>query len=127
MAARTHGLTHLSLAVSDLERSKRFYEQAFGAREYYRDENSIQLLGPGPHFVLALELDPENAGKVAGINHFGFRLVAPEDLGAAVQAALEAGGELIRHGEFAPGCPFAYVTDPDGYKIEIWFEAESSA
>ncbi len=21
-----------------------------------------------------------------------------------------------------PGCPFVYVTDPDGYEIEIWFE-----
>lgn len=27
-----------------------------------------------------------------------------------------------RRGEFAPGMPFAYVRDPDGYEIEIWFE-----
>jgi catechol 2,3-dioxygenase-like lactoylglutathione lyase family enzyme len=29
---------------------------------------------------------------------------------------------LLRRGEFAPGLPFAYVADPDGYEIEIWFE-----
>jgi len=23
---------------------------------------------------------------------------------------------------FAPGSPYAYVNDPDGYEIEIWFE-----
>jgi hypothetical protein len=27
-----------------------------------------------------------------------------------------------KRGEFAPGFPFAYVADPDGYEIEIWFE-----
>jgi catechol 2,3-dioxygenase-like lactoylglutathione lyase family enzyme len=122
MPARTHGLSHLSLAVADLERAKRFYEQAFGAREYYRDENSIQLKGPGEHVVLALELDRKHAGKAGGINHFGFRLVKPADLDAAVDAALKAGGKLKSRGEFAPGCPFAYVFDPDGYEIEIWFE-----
>jgi hypothetical protein len=29
---------------------------------------------------------------------------------------------VLRRGEFAPGLPFAYVHDPDGYEIEIWFE-----
>jgi hypothetical protein len=33
-----------------------------------------------------------------------------------------AGGRLLRRGEFAPGLPYAYVADPDGYEIEIWFE-----
>jgi len=27
-----------------------------------------------------------------------------------------------RRGEHAPGEPYAYVADPDGYEIEIWFE-----
>ena len=29
---------------------------------------------------------------------------------------------LVRDGEFSPGFPFAYVNDPDGYEIEIWYE-----
>ncbi len=33
-----------------------------------------------------------------------------------------AGGALLRRGEFAPGSPYAYVRDPDGYEIEIWYE-----
>jgi hypothetical protein len=124
MSAKTHGLTHLSLAVADLERSKRFYELAFGAREYWRDDNSIQLLGPGPHVVLALELDPVNAGRTGGISHFGFRLIDAAGIDAAVDAALQAGGSLIERGAFAQGRPFAYVADPDGYRIEMWFEPE---
>ena len=35
---------------------------------------------------------------------------------------LAAGGTLDRRGEFSPGFPYAYVHDPDGYEIEIWFE-----
>jgi len=42
---KTHGLTHLSLAVRDPDCSLAFYQKVFGVKEYYRDENSIQVLG----------------------------------------------------------------------------------
>ena len=119
---RTHGLTHINLAVRDLERSLRFYTAVFGVKEYYRDQGSIQVQGPGPHDVIAFELDAKAAGRTAGISHFGFRLVDAEDIDAAVEAASSAGGRLLRRGEFAPGLPFAYVADPDGYEIELWYE-----
>ncbi len=119
---KTFGLTHLSLAVRDLERSLRFYEQVFGVKEYYREETSIQVQGPGSHDVIAFELDAANAGRAAGINHFGFRLTMPADMDQAVAEIERAGGRVLRRGEFAPGCPFVYATDPDGYKIEIWYE-----
>lgn len=122
MPARTYGLTHLALAVRDPERTGRFYEQAFGARVYHRDENTVQVLGPGPHDVLAFERDEALAGQRGGITHFGFRLMDPADIDDVVAAALAAGATLLRRGEFAPGLPFAYVADPDGYEIEIWFE-----
>ena len=53
MAIRTLGLSHLSLAVRDPQRSLDFYSRAFGVREYFRDANEIQVLGPGPHDVIA--------------------------------------------------------------------------
>ena len=49
---KTHGLTHLSLSVRDPDRSLAFYRELFGVREYHREENSIQVLGPGPHDVI---------------------------------------------------------------------------
>jgi catechol 2,3-dioxygenase-like lactoylglutathione lyase family enzyme len=122
VAVRTHGLTHINLAVRDLERTLRFYAAVFGVKEYYRDETSIQVQGPGPHDVIAFEKDARHAGKTAGISHFGFRLTRPGDIDAAVTAVEEAGGTLLRRGEFGPGLLFAYVRDPDGYEIEIWFE-----
>jgi lactoylglutathione lyase len=119
---RTHGLTHLNLVVADLERALAFYTRVFGVKEYYRDDDSIQVQGPGPHDVIAFEKGGRKARGVGGISHFGFRLVDPRDIDAAIEEVKQAGGKLLRRGEFGPGLPFAYVHDPDGYEIEIWYE-----
>ena len=119
---KTHGLNHVALAVLDPDRSLEFYSAVFGVREYFRDSSSIQVLGPGPHDVLAFERRPAEAGTAGGIIHFGFRLTRPEDIDAAVAAVEHAGGTITSKGEFRPGLPYAFVRDPDGYEIEIWFE-----
>src|SRR5437870_6884645 len=110
---KTYGLTHISLTVKDPERSLRFYEKVFGVREYYRDDNTIQVLGPGPHDVIAFDKSRSKAGKRGGIDHFGFRLTDPADIDLAVAEVERAGGKVDRRGEFRPGLPYAYVFDPD--------------
>jgi catechol 2,3-dioxygenase-like lactoylglutathione lyase family enzyme len=117
----THGLNHISLSVADPERSLKFYTQLFGVRAYHRDADSIQALGPGPHDVLVFERRPSH-GREGGIDHFGFRLRDPADAEDAVRQAKLAGATILRQGEFAPGSPFVYISDPDGYTIEIWYE-----
>ena len=119
---KTYGLTHISLTVRDPERSLRFYRDVFGVKEYYRDTNSIQVLGPGKHDVIAFDRSRRKAGKRGGIDHFGFRLTKPSDIDNAIAEVERAGGKLLRRGEFSPGFPYAYVEDPDGYEIEIWYE-----
>lgn len=119
---KTHGLTHIALCVDDPDRSLKFYEQVFGVHEYYRDESTIQVQGPGPHDVMAFERKDSIAGRAGGIVHFGFRLTDPKDIDAAIHEVERAGGKILRSGEFGPGLPFAFVTDPDGYEIEIWYE-----
>ena len=117
---RTHGLTHISLSVADLDVALAFYQQLFGVRECFRSETTVQVLGPGPHDVLVFE---KRSGRERGsIDHFGFRLVVPEEIGAAREAAVAAGGTVLREGEHAPGEPYLYVEDPDGHEIEIWYE-----
>ena len=58
------------------------------------------------------------AGTSGGIAHFGFILVKG-DLDAAIKDVRKAGGNLLERGEHSPGYPYAYVTDPDGYVIEL--------
>lgn len=119
---KTHGLSHIALSVRDPDRSLAFYSSVFGVREYFRDKVTIQALGPGPNDVLAFERRPADAGVPGGIIHFGFRLINPEDIDDAVQAVEAAGGIVKSRGEFGPGLPYAFVLDPDGYEIELWFE-----
>jgi len=91
-------------------------------REYFRDTTTIQVPGPGHHDVIAVERRPDAADVAGDIIHFGFRLTRPEDIDAAVAAVESAGGTVSAKGEFGPGLPYAFVLDPDGNEIEIWFE-----
>lgn len=52
--------------------------------------------------------------------------MAPGDIDAAVIEVNSAGGVLEERGEFEPGAPYAFVRDPDGYLIEVWFEKEAA-
>ena len=119
---RTFGLTHIALSVSDVDRSSRFYQSVFGAVEVYRDAGFAQLQTPGSRDVLVLEHAPRRAGKRGGVSHFGFRLVAPSDIDDARAAVEQAGGTIRKQGEFVPGEPYLFASDPDGYEFEIWFE-----
>ena len=100
------GLHTLASLFEIPDQSLAFYQKVFGVQVYYRDEDSIQVLGPGSFDVIAFDRDAANAGKSGGIAHFGFRLVEPGDIDSAVAEVKRAGGKLIRRGEFAPGLPF---------------------
>jgi catechol 2,3-dioxygenase-like lactoylglutathione lyase family enzyme len=120
---KTYGLTHLALTVRDDERSFRYYQRVFGAVEVYRGEGFIQAQTPGSRDVLVFEKKKSApAGKSGGIEHFGFRLTDPADIDAAIREVERAGGKILSHGEFVPGEPYLFATDPDGYEIEIWYE-----
>ena len=119
---KTFGLTHVAVAVRDIDRASRFYQSVFGAIEVYRQDGFVQLQTPGTRDVLVFETNPKLAGKAGGVAHFGFRLQDPNDIDAAAHAVVDAGGAIKEQGEFVPGEPYLFATDPDGYEIEIWFE-----
>ena len=119
---KTYGLTHVAVAVRDVDRASKFYRQVFGAVEVYRQDGFVQLQTPGSRDVLVFEEKKKSAGKSGGIAHFGFRLRNPKDIDAAARAVKKAGGRIKEQGEFVPGEPYLFATDPDGYEIEIWYE-----
>jgi catechol 2,3-dioxygenase-like lactoylglutathione lyase family enzyme len=118
----SYGLTHIALAVRDPDKSLRFYAQAFGMEEYFRDASSVHVRRPTGHEIITFVRDSVLAGRSGGVLHFGFRLHAPEDIDSAAGEIEKAGGKILRQGEFAPGFPYLFAADPDGYEIEVWYE-----
>jgi catechol 2,3-dioxygenase-like lactoylglutathione lyase family enzyme len=119
---KTYGLTHVALAVRDVDRASKFYRAVLGAVQVYRQDGFAQLQTPGSRDVIVLEHNPKRAGKSGGVAHFGFRLQNPRDIHAAARAVERAGGTVKDQGEFVPGEPYLFATDLDGYEIEIWYE-----
>ena len=118
---RTLGLTHVQLRVSDLARSVRFYKDAFGMEEQFREGDQVFLRTPGAQDTITLngEANSSSIDGGAGIEHLGFRRAQGQDLDDAIREAQAAGGKLVERGAHAPGKPFAYIADPDGYLIEL--------
>ena len=119
---KTYGLTHVAVAVRDLDRTAEFYSAILGAKVIYRDAGFLQMQTPGSRDVLVFEKNARKAGKAGGVLHFGFRLTKERDIDAARKVVKEAGGKITSTGEFVPGEPYLFATDPDGYTIEIWYE-----
>ena len=119
---RTQGLTHLHLAVRDLRLSLQFYREVFGMKELFWSGGSMVFLqteGTNDLITLRQADSAEATGPGGGIGHFGLRLADGVQLDAAVEEVIAAGGRLLGRGEHAPGVPYAYVSDPDGYVIEL--------
>jgi catechol 2,3-dioxygenase-like lactoylglutathione lyase family enzyme len=120
---KTHGLTHVALAVRDPQRSMRFYQDVLGARSRVRERR----LRSGadcrqPRRASSSNASLRKAGKSGGVVHFGFRLQRPEDIQHAEDVVRKAGGTIKERGEFVPGEPYVFFNDPDGYEVEIWYE-----
>ena len=60
--------------------------------------------------------------RKGGVRHFGFRLTRPSDIAKAVESITAAEGRILSQGEFCPGEPYVFFSDPDGYEVEIWYE-----
>ena len=118
----THGLTHIAMAVRDPQRAARFYQAVVGAQPVYQHQDFIQAQTPGSRDVLVIERRRSRAGRMGGVAHFGFRLKFSADIAVAVHAIVAAGGRVRKQGEFVPGEPYVFFTDPDGYEVEIWYE-----
>ena len=118
---KTHGLDHININVSDIKRSLKFYQEMFGMKVMFWDGPRMVFLNtPGSTDTVTLcqanESQPVAGG---GVSHFGWSVENKADLDRAAIEIERAGGKVISRGEHAPGHPYLYFSDPDGYVIEI--------
>jgi catechol 2,3-dioxygenase-like lactoylglutathione lyase family enzyme len=120
--AKTYGLTHIAIAVKDLDETLRFYQKVFEVEVMYRKDDFLQVTTPGADDIIVFEKKIADYGKTGGIAHFGFKLRKAGDIDEMAKRIKSAGGTIIDKGEFVPGEPYIFFKDPDGYDVEIFYE-----
>ena len=129
-------LLHTMLRVGDLDRSINFYTNVLGMQLLRRSEN------PEYKYSLAFvgyEGNPAQAEIELTYNHgtssydlgtaYGHIALGVADAYAAVDKIKAAGGNVTREAGPVKGgaTVIAFVTDPDGYKIELIQRKEGAA
>jgi catechol 2,3-dioxygenase-like lactoylglutathione lyase family enzyme len=121
-------ITHVSIGVRDIDRSKRFYDAALEPLRYKCLRAAKSLVGYGygrdsiAFWVVQAER-PVPADEKSGL-HFCFTAPDATAVDAFHAAAIAAGG----HDNGAPGLRriygpdyyAAFIIDPDGYRIEAY-------
>ena len=120
--AKTYGLTHIAIAVKDLNQTLAFYQKVFEVKVMYHKDDFLQVTTPGANDIIVFEKKKANYGKTGGIAHFGFRLRDAKDIDEMAKRIRSAGRTIIDKGEFVPGKPYIFFKDPDGYEVEICYE-----
>jgi lactoylglutathione lyase len=124
------------LRVGDLDRSIKFYTEIMGMTLLRRSEN------PSQNYSLAFVgygSNPEHAELELTYNHgvssydlgtaYGHIAIGVPDAAAACDRIRAGGGNVTREAGPVKGgtTVIAFITDPDGYKVELIERRESDA
>jgi len=118
-------MAHIALAVTDLERSRRFYETYcdFDPQTARVAEDGVLLI-EGPDGVLLALDETEETIQLPSFLHFGFRAAeSPAHVRAFRDRLAEDGVELVEESD-EPGYVSVKCRDPDGYVIELAWEPD---
>lgn len=124
------GIDHLYITVSDLDRSRAFYDAVFlGVLGFRR--NAFTLGGDqhlqyyNRHFGYVLRparVLQSHQPYAPGLHHLCLRVDSVDDV-RAVSAALNAAGiaatPAALHDQYAPDYWATFFTDPDGIRLEV--------
>jgi catechol 2,3-dioxygenase-like lactoylglutathione lyase family enzyme len=119
-------LSHVSIGVKDLTKSRRFYDAAIEPLGYKCLLEGPEYLGYGtasPEFWVLAVKHPVPADNESGL-HFCFDAARRADVDAFHRAATKAGGRDngkpgVRK-DYGDDYYAAFVADPDGYRLEAY-------
>lgn len=120
-----HQMSVITLGVTDLARSKKFYVEGFGWKPVFDTEDIVfyQMNGfvLGTWLKTALEEDMKQAAAPGpGAYALAHNVAGPLDVEPALTRLVEHGGRLLRAADQPPhGGLRGYVADPDGHTWEI--------
>ncbi|WP_104205256.1 fosfomycin resistance glutathione transferase [Billgrantia saliphila] len=109
------GINHLTLAVSDLDRSFTFYTQVVGLEPVVKWARGAYLLAGGDWICLSLD-DETRSSPLPEYTHIAFG-VDSEAFGSCAQAIREQGVTIWKENRSEGDS--LYFLDPDNHKLEV--------
>ncbi|OOF28685.1 lactoylglutathione lyase [Salinivibrio sp. IB872] len=129
-------ILHTMIRVGDLDRAIKFYTEVMGMRLLRTNENeqykySLAFVGYSDESegaVIELTYNWGESDYDHG-NAFGHIAIGVDDIYATCEQIRQAGGNITREPGPVKGgsTEIAFVTDPDGYKLELIQNRSASA
>jgi catechol 2,3-dioxygenase-like lactoylglutathione lyase family enzyme len=122
------GLWHLALRVTDLARTRAFYQTLFGMRPVWEpDADNLYLSSGTDNLALHQIPDAERAAYQARpaqfLDHLGFIVDSPDTVDRLCKQAEASGVTIVhrprRHRDGSYSC---YLADPDGNTVQVLYE-----
>jgi len=113
------GLNHVALSVPNIDEAVAYYTKTMGFPEAFRstdEKGQIALVYVQISRNTFVELQPANAQRPPGINHFGLHV---ENMGAATAMFKQRGANVAETRVSATKAILANITDPNGVRIEL--------
>jgi len=113
------GLNHVCLVVPNLDEAVKYYTKTMGFPEAFRsvdDKGNVTLVYVQISKNTFIELQPANAQRPAGMNHFGLHV---ENMAAAISMFKQRGANVTESRVSPTKAILSNVTDPNGIRIEL--------
>ena len=119
-----HQISVITLGVTDLDRTRRFYGEGFGWTPVYDDHGIIFFQMNGLILALwsaeALAADMNRPVTAPGSVALAHNVGSADEVDSAMARLAAAGARILRPGDAPPhGGYRGYVEDPDGHAWEI--------
>lgn len=128
MNTNTFPRTHISLYVSDLEKTVAFYNAFFGKQADKIKPGYAKYILESPSLIISFIENPERVR--ANFGHLGFQVATKEELETLMEKAKAQ--QIVAREEIGTACCYAvqdkfWVNDPDGVQWEVYYFHKDAA
>ena len=122
------GLRHLALKVTDLARSRKFYEELFGMKAVWEPDPENVYLSSGLdnlalHQIPAADVSRYKSVQDQLLDHLGFIMDSPASVDRLFAQAERFGATIVKPArQHRDGSYSFYMADPDGNTVQVLYE-----